>query len=166
MIRVQKIRGSVGLMTGTAPSGSAVDSPRSVTLAVTAFVIALLAGVGEALARTAMTLERSDADVPGLAVDLTVRFAIYLLVLAVVMRMARGDRVARLALALGIGVLGLASLLVEPVTALLSGEAVSVTPSSLGLGMLRAIHVLAVFVAIPAMYAPDAREHFARRATA
>ncbi|WP_141807679.1 hypothetical protein [Nocardia bhagyanarayanae] len=154
-------------MTGTAPSRSApaFGSPRSVTLAVTAFVVALLAGVGEALARTAMTLERSDADLPGLAVGLAVRFAIYLAVLAVVVRMARGDRVARLVLALGIGVLGLASLLAEPVTALLSGEAVSVTPSSLILGVLRATHVLAVLVAIPAMYAPDARAYFARRAT-
>ncbi|MEV0034284.1 hypothetical protein [Nocardia sp. NPDC050793] len=155
-------------MTGTALSRSArtSDAPRSVMLAAAAFVVALLAGAGEALARVAMTLERSDADLSGLALGLAVRGAIYLFVFAVVVRMTRGDRMARLALALGLGVLGLASLLVEPLTSLAAdGLDLSVTPSSLALGSLRTIHVLAVLVAIPAMYASGAREYFARRAT-
>ncbi|WP_156095069.1 hypothetical protein [Nocardia lijiangensis] len=153
-------------MTGTVLFRSPV-SPRSVALAAAGFVVALLAGIGEALARAAMTLDRSEADVPDLAAGLAVRCAIYLVVFAVVVRMTRGDRMARLALALGLGILGLASLLVEPLTALATeGFDLSVTPSSLTLGILRAIHVLAVLVAIPAMYTPDARTYFARGATA
>ncbi|WP_431967263.1 hypothetical protein [Nocardia sp. bgisy134] len=153
-------------MTGTALFRSTRAVPRPVALAAAAFVVALLAGVAEALARAAMTLDRPDADVSGLALESAVRGAIYLVVFTVVVRMTRGGRIARLALALGLGVLGLASLLVEPLTTLAAdGLDLSVTASSLTLGTLRAIHVLAVLVAIPAMYAPGAREYFARRAT-
>ncbi|MEV6389612.1 hypothetical protein [Nocardia xishanensis] len=155
-------------MTGTAlfRSSRASDAPRSVALAA-GFVVALLAGVGEALARAAMTLERPDADVSSLVIGSAVRGAIYLIVFAIVVRMTRGDRAARLVLALGIGILGLASLLVEPLTTLATdGLDLSVTPSSLAIGTLRTIHVLAVLVAIPAMYAPGARAYFARRVTA
>ncbi|MFI2473801.1 hypothetical protein [Nocardia xishanensis] len=156
-------------MTGTAlfRSSRASDAPRSVALAAAGFVVALLAGVGEALARAAMTLERPDADVSSLVIGSAVRGAIYLIVFAIVVRMTRGDRAARLVLALGIGILGLASLLVEPLTTLVTdGLDLSVTPSSLAIGTLRTIHVLAVLVAIPAMYAPGARAYFARRVTA
>ncbi|WP_194817004.1 hypothetical protein [Nocardia sp. XZ_19_385] len=148
-----------------APIREPARAPRPVALAFGALVVALLAGVAEALAQTALLLERSDADLGGLATGLAMRAVLYLVVLAVAIRMTHGDRWARVALTFGIGVLGLASLLVEPIRAVLSTDDIGtlfdgVTASGVGIAIFRAIHVAAVLVAIPAMYHRIARPYF------
>ncbi|MFX0580039.1 hypothetical protein [Nocardia nepalensis] len=153
-------------MTGTAFSvRPRTDPPRSVSVAFTGLVIALLCGVGEAITYTAVQLDRPNADIGSLATGLAVRGAIYLVVLAVAVRMARGARWARIALTFGIGVVGLASLIIEPLAATLSAREIGdlfadLTASAVITATFRTGHILAVLVAIPAMYRPSARHYF------
>ncbi|MGW0248286.1 hypothetical protein ACWDYH_16810 [Nocardia goodfellowii] len=148
-----------------APIREPARAPRSVSLAFSALVVALLAGVAEAIAQAALLLESSGAELGDIATALLMRGAIYLVVLAVAIRMTHGDGWARVALTFGIGVLGLASLLVEPIRAVLSADDLGtlfddVTASGVGIAIFRAIHVAAVLVAIPAMYHRTARPYF------
>lgn len=130
-------------------------APLPVRVACAGFLAALSAGVLEGLARVADTG----------AAALLWRGALYLLVLAVVLRMVHGDRWARALLTVGIGVAGLASLVVEPAARLLSADSLTDPLAALDgqgllLAALRAVHVLAVLVAVPAMYVGTARSWF------
>ncbi|WP_433524319.1 hypothetical protein ACQPZ2_03825 [Nocardia pseudovaccinii] len=155
-------------MTGTAFSVQPrTDPPRSVSVAFTGLVVALLCGVGEAITYTAVQLDRPNADIGSLATGLAIRGGIYLVVLGVAIQMARGARWARLVLTFGIGVIGLASLIIEPLAATLSAKQIGdlfadLTASAVITGTFRTGHILAVLVAIPAMYHPTARPHFRR----
>lgn len=128
-------------------------------------VVALLAGVAEAIEQTAVTLAGNHIDVPGLATGLAVRLGIYLVVLLVAVRMAHGARWARLLLTFGIGVIGLLSLIIEPLAALLSADKfgdlfATITLDGALVALFRTIHIVAVLIAIPAMYHPAARRYF------
>ncbi|MEV6429970.1 hypothetical protein [Nocardia sp. NPDC051463] len=142
-----------------------VRPPRAVSVAFTGLVAALLCGVGEALTYVAVQLDSPNADVGSLTTGLAVRGGIYLAVLAVAIRMAHGARWARIVLTIGIGIVGLASLIIEPAAATLSAKAIgdlfdNLSPSAVISGILRTGHILAVLVAIPAMYHPTARRYF------
>ncbi|MGO4614353.1 hypothetical protein AB4305_08525 [Nocardia sp. 2YAB30] len=156
-------------MTGSAFSvraaRAAATPPRAVRVAFVGLAVALLAGVAEAVARVMPALERDEADIAGLATGFGLRMAIYLLVLAVAIRMTHGRRWARLLLTVGIGVLGLLSLIIEPLAAALSANEfgdlfIDLTPESFLLGAFRAVHVTAILVAIPALYTRPARRYF------
>ncbi|WP_433758388.1 hypothetical protein [Nocardia sp. CA-135398] len=157
-------------MTGTAFSlRPRTDPPPSVSVAFTGLVIALLCGVGEAITYTAVQLDRPNADIGSLATGLIVRGGIYLVVLGVAVRMARGARWARMVLTFGIGVIGLASLIIEPLAATLSAKQISdlfdnLTASAVITAAFRTTHILAVLLAIPAMYRPTARRYFRQEA--
>ncbi|MFE9582674.1 hypothetical protein ACFYO1_40320 [Nocardia sp. NPDC006044] len=148
-------------------SGAPAQPPRAVLVAFVGFVVALLAGVAEAVEQAALLLERDEVDMAGLATGLAVRLGIYLVVLVVAIRMTHGARWARLLLTFGIGVIGLLSLIIEPLAALLSADKFGdlfarLTVESVVIGGFRTIHVVAVLVAVPAMYHPAARRFFRR----
>ncbi|MFF3227867.1 hypothetical protein ACFYV7_34080 [Nocardia suismassiliense] len=146
-------------------SGAPVEPPRAIRIAYLGMVVALLAGVAEAIVRIAALLEREEVDVASLATGLAMRLGIYLVVLLVAIRMTHGARWARLVLTVGIGVIGLLSLVIEPLAALLSADKfgdlfANTTVESATIGLFRVIHIVAVLVAIPAMYHPEARRFF------
>ncbi|MEU0505177.1 hypothetical protein [Nocardia sp. NPDC005998] len=153
-------------MTGTAFSiRPRTHPPRSVSVAFIGLVIALLCGVGEAITYTAVQLDRTNADIGSLTTGLAVRGVIYLVVLGVAVHMARGARWARIVLTFGIGVIGMASLIIEPLAATLSAREIGdlfddLTATAVITGIFRTAHILAVLVAIPAMYRPSARRYF------
>ncbi|MEV5838211.1 hypothetical protein [Nocardia sp. NPDC052112] len=153
-------------MTGTAFSvRPRTDPPRSVSVAFIGLVTALLCGVGEAITYAAGQLDRPDADIGSLATGLAIRGGIYLVVLGVAVRMARGARWARTVLTFGIGVIGLASLIIGPLAAILSAKQIgdlfdNLTASAVITGTFRTGHILAVLIAIPAMYHHSARAYF------
>ncbi|MGK8521719.1 hypothetical protein ACRS6B_09270 [Nocardia asteroides] len=131
-----------------------------------ALVVALAAGIAEALARAALAFP--VADPASLATGLVVRTALYALVLAVSVRMTRGDRWARLLITVGIGVFGLLSLIVEPLATVMSANELSdvfrdAAPATLLLAALRTVHVAAVAIAVPALYTRSARRYFRER---
>lgn len=140
------------------------DRPRSVTLAFRALVTALGFGIAETAVRSVDQFGQSTGFA-SLAAGWLVRAGIYLVVLVVAWRMLRGDRWARLALTLGIGVLGTASLLVDPLTALFAADSAAdllpdVTTGNVLAAFARAGHICAVLIAIPALYTPTARAWF------
>ncbi|MFD6155940.1 hypothetical protein ACFWF7_06865 [Nocardia sp. NPDC060256] len=162
-------------MTGTAlsflpaplRSGVPAQPPRAVLVAFVGLVVALLAGVAEAIEQSALLLERDEVDIADLTTGLAVRLGIYLVVLLVAIRMTHGARWARLLLTFGIGVIGLLSLIIEPLAALLSADKFGdlfahLTIESAVIGLFRTVHIVAVLIAIPAMYHPAARRFFRR----
>lgn len=149
-------------MTGTAFLGS-TTRPRAVNVAFGGLVTALAAGVAEGLLRAA----RGGDEFGATAAGLLPRLAIYLAVAGVALYMLNGSRVARALLTVGIGVVGLVSLIIEPLAVVLSTDDYTtlfdgMSPSSTVLAGCRTVHILAVVIAIPAMYTPAAHRWFTR----
>ncbi|WP_278260524.1 hypothetical protein [Nocardia sp. AG03] len=150
-------------MTDTAFSVSA-DRPRAVAVAFGALLTALAAGAAEGVLRAV----RGGGEFAATATGLIPRLAIYLIVAAVALYMVRGSRIARAVLTVGIGVVGMISLIIEPLAVLLSTDDFAalfteLSPSSTVLVSVRTVHILAVAVAIPAMYSPAAHRWFTQR---
>lgn len=142
--------------------------PRSVERALTLIAIAVTAGAVEAVLRTALELDRADADAGSLAAGLGVRTAAYGVVVAVGVFMYRGRRWARNALTLGLSTFGLGSLIAEPLAATLSANGFGdllhgATVESTLLAAIRILHIAAVVAALVAMQRGDARAYFSTR---
>ncbi|MFD3746717.1 hypothetical protein [Nocardia sp. NPDC058633] len=150
-------------MTGTALLVSSTR-PRAVNVAFVGLLTALAAGVAEGLLRAV----RGGDEFGATATGLLPRLAIYLAVAGVALYMLNGSRVARAVLTVGIGVVGLVSLIIEPLAVALSTDDYTtlfegMSPSSAVLAGCRTVHVLAVVIAIPAMYTPAAHRWFTQR---
>ncbi|WP_194825594.1 hypothetical protein [Nocardia sp. XZ_19_231] len=148
-------------MTGTAFLVS--TRPRAVNVAFGGIVTALAAGVAEGLLRAV----RGGDEFGATAAGLLPRLAIYLAVAGVALYMLNGSRVARALLTVGIGVVGLVSLIIEPLAVVLSTDDYTtlfdgMSPNSAVLAGCRTVHILAVVIAIPAMYTPAAHRWFTR----
>ncbi len=94
------------------------------------------------------------------------RLTIYAVVVAVALRMRAGKRWARTTLALGLGVVGMASLLAEPIAFVLSANPFHPTLELAGIVAARIVHIGAVLAALVCMYrrprervAADASSH-------
>lgn len=149
------IRGMSVPVSRTAPAPK-TPAASLLSLAFRAIVIALAAGASEAVIQAARYLDRPAAEIGDLLPGLMVRATVYLAVLAVAYRMADGSRWARNTLVAGLGIVGLASLIVEPITAALDadnlGDLVSGwTVESWLIALCRITHIAAVLVAVPAM---------------
>jgi hypothetical protein len=125
--------------------------------------VAFLLWMG-ALAAGAIEIALHDVEIARLAV----RLSIYAVVVAVALRMRAGRNWARLTLAVGLGIFGTLSLVIEPVTWLLDGNSLLDAIGRTGLtGALvatsRILHVLCVWVAVPLMFRPRANTYFRRR---
>ncbi|MEU1208062.1 hypothetical protein [Nocardia sp. NPDC005825] len=136
-------------------SAAGWERPERAVLAYRAVVVALVAGVAETLVRAARVLEDPGVGLSGVAAGLGVRAAIYLTVFWLAARMLFGSRWARGILVVGLGTVGLASLVAEPLDALLAADSTGVlftgwNPASALIGLFRAAHILAVLVAVPA----------------
>ncbi len=132
--------------------------PHPVRLAVTAWLTAIGAGVGETVVRLALP----DPPTGG---ELAVRCAIYAALALLVLALRTGRRPVRLALTVLLGGVGLLSLLVEPVGWVLAGGSVAAFLGSADVltwtvVLIRALHVGAVVVALTAMYRPAANAYF------
>ncbi|MFE3546500.1 hypothetical protein ACFXK0_26355 [Nocardia sp. NPDC059177] len=150
-------------MTGTAFSVSD-DRPRAVAVAFGALMTALAAGAAEGIGRAV----RGGDEFGATAAGLLPRLAIYLAVAAVALYMVRGSRVARAVLSVGVGVVGLVSLIIEPLAVLLSTDDFAalfagLAPSSAVLAGCRTVHIVAVSIAIPAMFTPGAHRWFTQQ---
>ncbi|MGA6203933.1 hypothetical protein ACPESR_04170 [Nocardia testacea] len=135
--------------------------PTAVTTAFVALVAAVGCGITETAVRGALLPD--EADIGALIGGWLLRTGIYLGVLVVAWRMLRGERWAVYLLTVGIGVLGTASLVVEPVRLLAAGGTgifADMSATTILLASIRAGHICAVFVAIPAMHIPSARAWF------
>ncbi|MFG1925514.1 hypothetical protein [Cryptosporangium sp. NPDC048952] len=141
--------------------------PAVVRTAAAALVVAVAAGAVEALG---MAVAWGLGEVPGLsggslAAGLGMRAVIYTVVLLVVAQFWRGRNWARLTLAVGLGVVGLLSLVMEPISWLAEGNSLADALGEGGLALaltiaIRALHVGAVLVGLVLMFRPEANRYF------
>jgi drug/metabolite transporter (DMT)-like permease len=139
--------------------GPASPLPRSVRWSVWCWLAAVACGVLEALLNAVTS---PDYDV---AVQLSIRTVVYVLVTLLIVRLRRGERWVRLALTVLLGVVGLVSLLAEPISWLIAGGApasflAAADAPTVAVVALRAIHVVAVVCALSLVYTPMANRFF------
>jgi len=133
------------------------EPPTAVRLAVALLAVALVSGAVEAYVRVA----QSTGGVPLAVLDeITPRLVLYGVIGLVVGRFHRGSRWAHGVLLVGIGVVGTASLVIDPVMWLVSGPDVGATVAGLTAAdwlvvTARAVHLVAVLVAVALMLHPS-----------
>ncbi|MGW6707499.1 hypothetical protein ACWGDE_21780 [Streptomyces sp. NPDC054956] len=111
-----------------------------------------------------MTTE-GTASAGEIGVGLAVRLSVFAAAVLISTRMRAGARWARITLALGLGVLGTASMVLQPIGYLLDGGSLSAAASRAGaldwvFGASRAVHVGAVLTAVFLMFRPSSNAYF------
>lgn len=133
--------------------------PRAVRVAVGALLTALATGIVETIAQ----LWPLDALGDSLSA-ITIRLLIYTAVLVAVVSFARGRNGAQLALLLGLGVVGMLSLLIDPVIWILTDPDLGAFLAAMDARLAvitgsRVAHIAAVIVAVVAMTRPSTRRY-------
>lgn len=139
--------------------------PRQVELSFTLLSVALLAGLFETILQAALTLDEAGTSPAAVAAQGAVRLAIYSAVFALAVAMRRGSNPARLTLLIGLGTVGIGSLVVEPAAWLLSAngfDAAGVAVASVLIGLARTVHLIAVVAGLALLLGAEARRYFAR----
>lgn len=140
------------------PARAIGSAPVPVRLSVSGWLAAIAAGVAEALARIWL-------PEPPTSGQLAVRFAIYVGLVALVLALLSGRSAVRWAVAVLLGGVGTLSLVMEPLSWLLTGGSpfayltTADAPTRLLVG-LRVAHLAAVLVALALMFRPRANEFF------
>ncbi|GLZ45975.1 hypothetical protein Acsp06_21600 [Actinomycetospora sp. NBRC 106375] len=134
--------------------------PRPVRAAVVVWLLAVGAGVAETLVHLALP----DPPGPGALVK---RALVYAGVVALVLALPSGRNVVRWTLAVLLGVVGTASLVVEPITWLSTGASpveylAGAGGAEIAVVVLRTAHLAAVVVALVLMFRPTANAFFRR----
>jgi hypothetical protein len=124
------------------------------------WLVAVGAGVFETILVVATDRAGGDA-----AAGVTIRTAVFIAAIVVALRMFAGRRWARLTLAIGLGVLGTLSLVVDPLLWLAQGNSVThliryAEPADLAFGGSRIVHVAAVLTGCVLMFVPSANAYF------
>lgn len=164
--------GGAGRRSGAGFTADRRRPPTVVRAATVAWVTAVGAGAVEAVG---MAVAWVLGEVPGLsggalAAGLGMRAVIYTVVLLVVSRFWQGRNWARVTLAVGLGVVGMLSLVMEPISWLAEGHSLADALSSASVGLaltiaIRALHVAAVLVGCALMFRPEANRYFRRVAS-
>lgn len=136
----------------------AIAVPVPVRLSVMGWLTAITAGVLETLVRIVLP----DPPTPG---QLAARFAIYTVVVALVLALRTGRNAIRWALAVLLGGIGTLSLVMEPLSWLLAGGSpaeflATADGPTLLIVALRVAHLVAVFAALVLMFRPRANVFF------
>ncbi|WP_253667489.1 hypothetical protein [Streptoalloteichus tenebrarius] len=144
--------------------------PAPVRGAFALWITAVVAGVLETALAVGGLLSGDPGSAGQVAVGLAIRVPVFVAALVVAVHMLRGRGWARTALTLGLGVLGTASMVVPPLTALAKGSSLGAFladagPRDLAFGAIRALHVAAVLTAVLLMFVPAANAYFRARRT-
>lgn len=142
--------------------------PTPVRVAYRLWVVAVGAGAFETVLAVGRLLARGHGAAPAIAAGLAIRLPVFAAALYAAGRMRDGRAWARLALTLGLGILGTASLLLGPVQALVHGRTVASAltrsgPVDLLFGASRTVHVCCVLGAVVLMFLPAANAWFRGR---
>ncbi|GAA3266626.1 hypothetical protein Dvina_21810 [Dactylosporangium vinaceum] len=140
--------------------------PAPVRRARTMWAVAIGAGIFE----TVLVVASGQAGA-GAAAGVAVRVAVFAAAALAVAQMAAGRQWARVALAVGLGVFGLLSLVADPLLWLAEGGSPLAViresgPVDLLFGASRAVHVTAVLAACALMFQPAANRYFRTRRAA
>ncbi|MCX4783027.1 hypothetical protein [Streptomyces sp. NBC_01264] len=145
-------------------------APQATRTAYALWLTAVAAGAFE----TVLAIGRMAADGTGspgeIGVGLAIRLSVFTAAVLVARRMRDGARWARIVLALGLGVLGTASMVLQPLGHLLDGGSIVAAAEGAGaldwvFGASRAVHVGAVLTAVLLMFLPASNAWFHRTAS-
>ncbi|MBQ1119341.1 hypothetical protein ACH4RA_00500 [Streptomyces smyrnaeus] len=160
---------------GTVPPAPAspVPTPAPVRHAFALWMTAVAAGAFETVLAVSGMAADGSGSAGEIGVGLTIRLTVFTAAWWCAVRMRRGHGWARLALTLGLGIGGTASMVTEPLGRLADGVSVGALLSDVGaldlaFAVSRTLHVLAVLTAVTLMFLPAANAYFttARRSRA
>ncbi|MFE9477080.1 hypothetical protein ACFYNM_00580 [Streptomyces spororaveus] len=142
--------------------------PAEIRAAYGLWLTAVAAGAFETVLAIGRMVADGTASAGEIGVGLTVRLTVFTVAVLVAGRMRDGARWARIILAVGLGVLGTASMVVQPLGYLADGGSLSAALSRAGaldlvFGASRAVHVGAVLAAVALMFRPAANAYFRER---
>ncbi|MFJ8016897.1 hypothetical protein [Streptomyces sp. NPDC096339] len=142
--------------------------PAEVRTAHRLWLTAVAAGAFETVLAIGRMVADGTASAGEIGVGLAVRLTVFTVAVLVAGRMRGGARWARITLAIGLGVLGTASMVVQPLGYLADGGSLSAALSQAGaldwvFGASRAVHVGAVLAAVALMFRPAANAYFRPR---
>ncbi|MFF3675532.1 hypothetical protein ACFYYS_16235 [Streptomyces sp. NPDC002120] len=145
----------------------AVTPPAEIRTAYALWLTAVAAGAFETVLAIGRMAADGTASAGEIGVGLAVRLTVFTAAVLIARRMRDGARWARITLALGLGVLGTASMVVQPLGFLADGGSLSQALSRAGaldwvFGASRAVHVAAVLTAVVLMFRPAANTYLRR----
>ncbi|WP_330334628.1 hypothetical protein OHS33_35930 [Streptomyces sp. NBC_00536] len=140
-------------------------APAVVRAAFALWVTAVAAGAFETVLAIGRMLSDSSGSAAGIIMGLAVRLPVFTAAILVARRMRGGRGWARIALTLGLGVLGTASMVAQPIRALAQGHSLSWElaqsgPMDLLFTASRTVHVCSVLTAVVLMFLPAANVYF------
>ncbi|MFI6153812.1 hypothetical protein ACIBCA_14060 [Kitasatospora sp. NPDC051170] len=149
-------------MTHPAPTA---QIPGPVRTAYALWVTAVAAGAFETVLAVGRMLADGSGSAGQIAAGLAVRLPVFAAALLVARQMRRGRGWARTALTIGLGVLGTASMVMQPIQALAQGRTVAWELEHAGAVDLlfaasRVVHTGSVLTAVVLMFLPAAGAHF------
>jgi hypothetical protein len=126
-----------------------------------------LAAVGAGVVETILVVTGGDT-LDGLMAGVVIRAVVFTAAVAVSWQMLTGRPWARIVLTAGLGVIGLSSLVADPIAWLAEGNSVASlladsTMADLLFGAVRAIHIVAVLAATALMFTPPSNAWFRLR---
>jgi hypothetical protein len=144
------------------------SAPPPVHAAFALWITAVVAGFFETVLMVATMLSDGDTSAGEIAGGLLLRMAVFSAAVLVAVQLRRGRNWARLALAVGLGVFGTLSLVIEPVRWLADGDSLGDAFHDLGavdvlFGASRVLHLSAVLTAMVLMFRPTANAWFRAR---
>jgi hypothetical protein len=144
--------------------------PKEVQASFLLWLTAVAAGVIEMIIRIIDALliasgSGGEADLIAAISGVVIRVIVYTLVVYIITRMRLGKRWARLTLAVLLGVFGILSLVIDPISWLAGGNSLSEVFTEANLlffliAPIRAVHLAAVIAALVLMFLPAANTYF------
>jgi hypothetical protein len=139
------------------------EPPATLRIAYASWLVAVSAGILE----TVLTVTGGEQPVGDMAAGLVFRSIVFVTAIVVARQMLAGRRWARPVLAVGLGVIGLSSLIADPIAWLAAGNSVGALigdsgPADLLFGVSRTVHTLAVLSATALMFTPPSNTYFRR----
>ena len=143
--------------------------PTTLHISSALWICAVLTGLAESVLGVIGAV-RSDAPVAEIWTNVGLRGVIYGVLIFTALRLAAGRRWPRPVLAVGLGVIGLGTLIIAPIRSVLDGSAMpigtflSTAPvTELAFAAMRTCHVAFVLIALATMFAPTANAFHRRR---
>lgn len=143
--------------------------PSTLHISSALWICAVLTGVAESALRVIDGL-RGDMPASTIWLNIGLRSVIYGLLIFTALQLASGRRWPRPVLTVGLGVIGLGTLIIEPVRSIVDGSAMplgtfisSAPVVDLVFAAMRTCHIVFVLVALPLMFAPTANAFLRRR---
>lgn len=153
---------------GGGGGGGEHSAPPPVHAAFALWITAVVAGFFETVLMAGALVADGDTSAGELAGGLLLRMAVFSAAVLTAVQLRRGRNWARLTLAVGLGVLGTLSLVIEPLRWLADGHSLGDAVRDLGavdvlFGASRVLHLSAVLVATILMFRPTSNAWFRSR---